>query len=332
LTHELFGHVEAEQTLLDAYRSGHIPHAWLIGGEKGIGKATLAYRMARFVLAYPDCTMPAVRNATSLAVPAEHPAARLTAAQSHADLLVLRRVVNQKSNPPRLHTEIRVDDIRRTVTFFGSTAGAGGWRVAIVDPVEDLNSAGRNALLKILEEPPPRALLLLVSDAPGQVLPTIRSRCRTLMLRPLDAGETARATASSLGDADISEEVRGAAIAAQGSVGRCLALLEGDTLDLHRQVTDLLERLPALDPRALHALGDEIAGTRAAPLTAFMDAVNNWLGVRLQSGPQEARRLARVGEIWAEVNRAMRDAEAYNLDRKPLVFSVFNRLAEAARP
>lgn len=331
LTHELIGHAEAERTLLDAYRSGRIPHAWLIGGEQGIGKATLAYRMARFVLAYPDPAMPAVRGATSLSVPADHPAARRIAAQSHADLLVLRRVINEKSNPPRLHTEIRVDDIRRTVTFFGSTAGAGGWRVAIVDPVDDLNSAGRNALLKVLEEPPPRALLLLVSNAPGQVLPTIRSRCRTLILRPLGADETARAVTLSLGEDGGHDGVRDAAAAAQGSVGRALMLLEGDALELHRQVAGLLERLPALDPRALHALGDEIAGTRAEPLAAFMDAVNVWLDARLQSGPQEARRLARVGEIWGEVNRAMRDADAYNLDRKPLVFSVFSRLAEAAR-
>ena len=183
-TSVLFGHAEAEQTLLEAYRSGRIPHAWLIGGESGIGKATLAYRMARFVLAYPDPAMPAVRKATSLAIPADHPVARRIAGQAHGDLLSLERVINEKTG--KLFTVIRVDDIRRSVPFFGSTAGEGGWRIAIVDSVDELNKESENALLKVLEEPPPRALLLLVSNAPGRILPTIRSRCRMLMLRPLE--------------------------------------------------------------------------------------------------------------------------------------------------
>ena len=141
LAHELFGHAEAEQTLLDAYRGGRIPHAWLIGGESGIGKATLAYRMARFVLAYPDPAMPAVQKAKSLAVPADHPVARRIAGQAHSDLLVLRRVINEKTG--KLFTVTRVDDVRRTVPFFGSTAGEGGWRVAIVDPLDELNQSRR---------------------------------------------------------------------------------------------------------------------------------------------------------------------------------------------
>ena len=106
MTSELFGHAEAEQTLLDAYRGGRIPHAWLIGGEAGIGKATLAYRMARFVLAYPDPAMPAVQKAQSLAVPADHPTARRIAGQAHSDLLVLERVVNEKTS--KLFTVSRV--------------------------------------------------------------------------------------------------------------------------------------------------------------------------------------------------------------------------------
>jgi DNA polymerase III subunit delta' len=326
---ELFGHADAEQTLLDAYRGRRIPHAWLIGGENGIGKATLAYRMARFVLAYPDPAVPAVQKAKSLAVSANHPVARRIAGQAHSDLLTLERVVNEKTG--KLFTVTRVEDVRRTVPFFGSTAGEGGWRVAIVDPLEDLNRAGENALLKVLEEPPPRALLLLISHAPGRVLPTVRSRCRTLLLRPLAADDIMRAMAAATGEGASSDEIRAAADAADGSVGRALMFLEGDALELRQHVVGLLDRLPALDPRALHALGEEIAGTQAETLAAFMDAVNTWLGARLKSGPQEGPRLARVAEVWATVNRAAREAEAYNLDRKPLVFSVFGQLAEAAR-
>ena len=328
-TSALFGHAEAEQALLEAYRSSRIPHAWLLGGESGIGKATLAYRMARFVLAHPDPAMPAVQNATSLAVPADHPVARRIAGQAHPDLLVLQRVINEKTG--KLYPVIRVDDVRRSVPFFGSTAGEGGWRIAIVDSVEELNKESENALLKVLEEPPPRTLLLLVSHAPGRVIPTIRSRCRALLLRPLSAEDVARAAATALGEAADTPQIRAAAEAADGSVGRALMLLEGDALALRQQVIDMLDRLPQLDPRALHALGDALAGTEAETLSAFLDTVNSWLATRLRSGPQESRRLARVGDVWESVNRAAREVETYNLDRKPFVFSVFNLLAEAAR-
>jgi len=328
-TRVLFGHAEAEQTLLAAYRGGRIPHAWLIGGERGVGKATLAFRLARFVLAHPDPGAPAVQRATSLDVPADHPVARRIAGQAHSDLLMLERVINEKTG--KLFTQIRVEDVRRSVGFFGSTAGEGGWRVAVVDSVDELNGPSENALLKILEEPPPRALLLLVSNAPGRVLPTIRSRCRTVILRPLADEEVAEALAAALGEAKVTDEIRSAAAAAGGSVSRALALLEGDALELRDRLVGLLGRLPELDPRALHALGDEIAGTEAETLSAFMDTVNAWLGERLKSEPQQAERLARIADVWASVNKAGQEAEAYNLDRKPFVFSVFGRLADAAR-
>mgnify|MGYP002651174897 CR=1 FL=1 len=328
-TTALFGHAEAETMLLSAYRSGRVPHAWLIGGENGIGKATLAYRFARFVLAHPDPKSPAVQNATSLAVPPDHPVARRIAGRAHSDLLVLERVINEKTG--KLFTETRVEQVRESVSFFGSTAGEGGWRVAIVDPIEDLNRTGINALLKVLEEPPQRALLLLMTDAPGRVLPTIRSRCRALILRPLAEDEVAKAVAAARGEAKVSDEIRSAAAASGGSVHRALMLLEGDALELRRQMIALLGRLPELDPRALHALGDEIAGTDIETLAAFMDTVNSWLGERLRTEPQQPERLARIADVWASVNAAGRDTEAYNLDRKPFVFSVFGKLADAAR-
>src|SRR6187401_2448723 len=188
-TTTLFGHAEAEKALLDAYKSGRIAHAWLIGGPPGIGKATLAYRMARFVLANPDPQSPAVQKATSLSVDVENPVARRLAAQVHGDLLTVERVINEQNG--KLYTVIRVEDVRRTVAFFGSTSSEGGWRIAIVDAVDDLQRDGANALLKVLEEPPRRSLILLVSHAPGRELPTIRSRCRRVLLRPLDTQDVA---------------------------------------------------------------------------------------------------------------------------------------------
>ena len=144
-TAALFGHAGAENSLLAAYRSGRVPHAFLIVGGKGVGKATLAYRLARFVLAHPDPAAAAVKAAISLAVDAQHPVARRIAAQAQGDLLVLERTFNDKGV---LRQQISVDDVRRTVSFFGSTAGEGGWRIVIVDAVDELNRSGANALLK----------------------------------------------------------------------------------------------------------------------------------------------------------------------------------------
>lgn len=321
----LFGHAEAERALLDAYKGGRIAHAWLIGGPPGIGKATLAYRFARFVLAHPNPGAAEVQAATSLAVDAAHPVARRIAAQGQPDFFVLERVINEQTG--KLYTSIRVDDARRMVGFFGATAREGGWRVAIVDSVDELAREGANALLKVLEEPPERALLLLVSHSPGRELPTIRSRCRRLLLRPLEQDDVARALSAATGrdaeDAELMQAVAGA----DGSVARALALLEGPALALRQRALDLLDQLPRPDPRALHALGEALAGTDPQLLAAFMDLVNGWMSERLGGGEGEPVKLARVAEAWERINRTAREVEAYNLERKPFVFAVFDELA-----
>ncbi|MGA2412540.1 MAG: DNA polymerase III subunit delta' [Candidatus Binataceae bacterium] len=327
-TSVLFGHAAAEATLFGAYRSGRIPHAFLIVGPKGIGKATLAYRMARFVMAHPDPAAPEVRNAVSLAVDDNDPVARRIAAQGQPDLLVIERVLNDKGV---LHKLIRVEDVRETVPFFGSTAREGGWRIAIVDAVDELNASGANALLKVLEEPPERALLLLISHSASRVLPTIRSRCRILTLRPLEPADLGAAVAVATGRNADDPEIGQAAAAADGSVARALAMLDGDALELRRHAMAMLDRLPVTDTKALHALGEAIAGTDAAPLSAFLDTVNDWLSARLDDEQGGVARLNRFAEASERINEAVRDAETYNLERKPLVFNVFGLLAEATR-
>ncbi len=328
LTNVLFGHEAAEAALLAAYRGGRVPHALMLVGPKGIGKATLAYRMARFVLAHPEPAAPEVQAANSLAVDAEHPVARRIAAQAQGDLLVIERTLNDKGS---LRQQIAVDDVRRTVGFFGSTAGEGGWRVAVVDAVDELNRAGANALLKILEEPPRRALLLLVAHSAARVPATLRSRCRVVTLRPLAAGEVASALAAATGEPADDPAITAAAQAADGSVARGLALLDGDALALRQRVLEMLDRLPASNATALHALGDALAGTDPQPLAAFLDTLNAWLAQRVGTGGGEIGRLMRLAEASERINAAVRDAETYNLERKPLVFGVFGLLAEATR-
>jgi DNA polymerase-3 subunit delta' len=327
-TSALFGHAGAESTLLAAYRSGRVPHAFLIVGGKGIGKATLAYRMARFVFAHPEPAAAEVAAAASLAVDPQHPVARRMAAQAQGDLLVLERTFNDKGV---LRQQIAVEDVRRTVAFFGSTAGEGGWRIAIVDAVDELNRSGANALLKVLEEPPQRTLLLLIAHSAARVPPTLRSRCRILMLRPLAETDVASALAAATDRPASDTEVVAAAAAADGSVFRAAAFLDHDALALRQAARDELDRLPAIDTDALHALGDALAGTDPQPLAAFVDTVNAWLSQRLDGNSAEIDRMARLAEAWERFNQAARDAETYNLERKPLVFGVFGWLAEATR-
>jgi DNA polymerase-3 subunit delta' len=326
-TLSLYGHLGAEQAFLEAYRTGRMPHAWLIGGPRGVGKATLAYRMARFVFAHPEPAVPSVQNAAHLTLPSDHPAVRRVAAQGHPDLLALERVADEKGKLPMF---IPVDMVRKTIGFFGSTAGEGGWRVCIVDSADEMNAAGANALLKILEEPPAKSLLLVVSHAPGRLLPTIRSRCRRLMLRPLAVDDVARAAAEALARDAADVEIKAAAAASDGSVARALDLLAGTALQVRERVNAMLAALPTVDPRDLHALGDALGRDETA-FTAFVDAVRDWLSARISVAGAEPRRLDRIAEAWEKVNAAAGDVAEYNLERKPLVFNVFGWLAAATR-
>jgi DNA polymerase III subunit delta' len=328
----LFGHREAEMALLNAYRSGRIPHAWLIGGAQGIGKATLAYRMARFVLAHRNPGATDVQRAETLNVDPSDPVARHIAAGAHGGLLTLERTLNDKGV---LRTVITVDETRETIPFFGSTAAVEGWRVCIVDTVDELNPNAANALLKILEEPPRQSLFLLVSHAPARVLPTILSRCRKLMLRPLETDDVVRAAAKAANKRSDDPALVEAAEAAEGSVARALTLLGGDALKLHQRTAALLATLPQVDPRELHALGDALGGSDRVALATFIDSIDRWVSERLRADGANSNanlpRLARLAEVWEKINRTARDTADYNLERKPLVFSVFGLLAEATR-
>ncbi|CAM5766479.1 DNA polymerase III subunit delta' [Labrys miyagiensis] len=326
-TVRLLGQDAGEQSLLAAYLSGRIHHAWLLGGPEGIGKATLAYRMAKFVLTNPDPAR--IAGATDLSVPSDGHAARQVVSQSHVDLTVLRRLPNEKTKG--FYSNIRVDDVRDVVRFLGSTAGAGGWRIAIIDSAEDLAREGANALLKVLEEPPPRVLFLMISHQPARLLPTIRSRCRLLTLETLSQADVIAAAAQARPDLAAEAIAAGAALA-QGSVRRALTLADGEGVALHRSLTDLLSKLPRIDVAAAHALADRCANKAGDQNFALLlDFIDDWLHHRLLSERgQPPHRLARWAEVWEKARSAARDVEAYNLDRKPFVLSTLSMLAEAS--
>ncbi|MEW6436783.1 MAG: DNA polymerase III subunit delta' [Pseudomonadota bacterium] len=330
-TQVFFGHQDAEQALLDAYRANRLPQAFIIGGPTGIGKATLAWRLARFLLAHPNPATPGVESAKDLSLRADDPIVHKIAALSHGDVVLLRREWNEKSK--RHYTEIRVDDVRQASHLFRSASAAGGYRICIVDAADDLNNSAANALLKLIEEPPPRSLFLIVSHRPALLLPTLRSRCRMLMLRPLATGDILRVVAA-LGEpwTEADEAERSAAAErAQGSVATALSLLADEGIALDNQVRGLLAALPALDWRAVHALADRITGRdQTDDCDRVMTAIVDWIDERLRAeagwGPS---RLAPLAEVWEKAADAAREAEALNLDKRPVILSIFAELAAA---
>lgn len=334
-----FGDPEAEQTLLDAFRRGRIHHAWLICGPKGIGKATLAYRFARFVLAHPEPGAPDVLGAGDLAVPPDHPAFRKVAAGGHPNLLVLQRAYNEARK--RFYTELTVDEIRRSIAFFGSTAGEPGWRIAIVDPADDMNASAANALLKNLEEPPARALFLIVCHAPGRLLPTIRSRCRQLNVRPLTSDTIERALLRH--SAVEPNELRLATELAEGSLRRAVQLVQEGGSETYRELGRVLQSAPAIEVEAMHALAAKVAARDAdEAFDGFLDALSSWLDRRVrrleepvgtvQLSPAMRRvPLESWAEVWENVRRSSTLVDTLNLDRKQAVLSILMTLARATR-
>lgn len=329
----LAGHRDAETLLLEAYRSGRMHHAWIIGGEEGIGKATLAYRLARFILANADPGSAAVAAARDLAVDRDAPAARRVGQQAHPDLFVLRRGFTKDGR--NLMAEISVGEARKLVNFFTTTAGEGGWRIAIVDTADDLNTNAANALLKVLEEPPPRSLFLILSSAPRRLLPTIRSRCRMLLLKPLpreEIVEVLRGLPDLTADRDADELAR-IAEAAEGSVRRAATMLAEDSLEMRDVLAGMLARLPDIDPGAVHGLADKVSGREgSAGFTLMLGFIQDWLHEQLTLGAARGdSRLAAWASLWEKTARTAREAETFNLDKRPLVLALFSDLAAASR-
>ena len=351
-TYELFGHRAAERALLDGWASGRLHHAWMITGPRGVGKSTLAHRFARFLLANGDPDQggslfgdaPPVPD--SLYVEPEHPVARRIAAEAHGDLKVLRRAVDPKTGRER--SEIVIADVRALNDFYSKTSAEGGWRVAIVDSADELNRNAANALLKTLEEPPARSILLLVAHMPGRVLPTIRSRCRRLALKPLEPDAVAGILETLTPDlAPRDREVLAAL--ADGSPGRALELAQADGLTLYRSMVSLLDSLPDLSPRATLALAEAVTGKGKERNFVLLGDLLAGLLSRLvrfavdggrEAVPGEAEILARMSgmtdldrwiEVWENSSELSRQCEALNLDRKQVVITIMNRLAGAVR-
>ncbi|MFO1189189.1 MAG: DNA polymerase III subunit delta' [Alphaproteobacteria bacterium] len=350
---ELFGHELAEARLLSAVESGRPAHAWLFAGPRGIGKATLAFRFARYLLSgggqSGDADLFGARPQSlairSLAIAPGCDVFRHVAAGAHRDLLIVERAFDEKRN--RLRSEIVVDDVRRVSGFLGLTAAEGGYRVVIVDSADDMNRNAANALLKSLEEPPAKAVLILVSHAPGRLLPTLRSRCRRLDLSPLADDQVLRVLSRIRPDIDPAD-LPGIVRLAAGSPGRAVEIAAAGGAAIYADLMRIVGgeggdragfRAPEFDIPAAHAMAERLARrSEADTFTLFFDLARLWLarlvrygaagegGREIVAGESDAMRqalqrrsLEHWAEVWEKVDRLAARADGLDLDRRQVV-------------
>lgn len=320
----LFGHKAAEEALLQAMRSGRMHHAWLVIGPQGIGKATLAFRCARFMLSAPPGQPLAAyaEAAEDLSVAADNPVFHRIAAGSHGDLLLIERGYHEKKQRER--TELPVEQVRRIAPFLHATSSEGGWRIVIVDGAETMNRASQNAILKVLEEPPPRSILFMLSANPDWLLPTIRSRCRRLILEPLSDAEMGEALAS-LSDGRISESELSHLLAlAGGAPGEALSLWQGEVVGLWQDIQAALDpRTPAARQSVAMALASDPVRWRQ-----FGNLLRLWL--RMRAGQMPVSQLDPLMRLWDKTAVQLEQAETRNLDRRLVALQVLENCSRLA--
>jgi DNA polymerase III subunit delta' len=349
---DLVGHETAERELRRLHELGRLPHAILLCGPRGIGKATLAFRFARFLLAKSaDCAtdMFGAPAGSGLAIDPESSVFRRIASGGHADLLTVERAYDPRRR--RLRSEILVEDTREIAGFFRLTAAEEGWRIVIVDGAEEMNRNAANALLKILEEPPRRGLLLLVSHQPGRLLPTIRSRCRRFSLAALAQPLVIQLLEHYRPDV-VKEETKALAELAEGSIGRALELADAGGRALYRSLLDLLSQIPRIDIAELYSFADKLARPDGEDAyRAVQELLSQFLARMVARAARQqlgaADMIAGEGEVmqrlaarsdparWASlrdgIDQGFVNTDQLNLDRKQAVLGAFFAVAELAR-
>ena len=362
----LSGQDDVQKTLLKLWNNKSLAGSWLFCGAKGIGKATLAYRLARFILARPEKNENSLFGEeevpTSLDIPADDPVFNAVAQRTAPGLCVIECALKEEELKSRQalidagkpldpeteksrkrYDEIRVADIREAENFLHLTAGANGWRVMIIDSADDMNTNAENALLKSLEEPPPKTVIILISHQPGKLLPTIRSRCRKLSLKPLENDELSDILKAKTPDID-EQSLRSLVLLSEGSLGKALSLYELDGVSVFTQMISLLSGFPKLPVTALYAFTEKTLKEKDVMKTAQTLFVQ-WLGrvcVQSQTGegeeifPSELQIMKRIQnaidplrlmEITEEIGKAFADTD---LDQKQVFANAFLKLQREA--
>ncbi|MEM9522601.1 MAG: DNA polymerase III subunit delta' [Pseudomonadota bacterium] len=348
-TEHIFGQDAAIRAFFETCASNRLHHAWLIIGPRGIGKATLAWKIARFLLTTPsireDGSPDAPLSPESLLVDPAHPVARRMAALSEPGLFLLRRPFDEKTD--RLKQDITIDEVRKLKDFFSLSATDGGRRVVIVDAADELNGPAANALLKILEEPPARVHFLLIGHRPWKLLATIRSRCRVLRCQTLGADDLRCA----LRQARFSHTTPGIAELAAGSVGQAVRLASLGGTQIYEELVALFATIPNIDRPGALKLADSAVGRQAADRFALLTHLLELFLSRLArtgvigTPPEEAtegeaallQRLCpcdAAARDWAELTQTLsarsQHGRAVNLDPAALILDMVLKIDQMA--
>ncbi len=316
-TLNVIGHAEAQESVLQAWNQGRYHHAWFVAGQRGIGKATLAFKIARFLLNNPEPAGEGLfgpTGPTDLNIPDDHPMLKWIAQDVHPDLAVIERKVNDKG---KLSTVIKVEDIRDIQAKLIQTRDD-SWRVIIVDAAEDMNKNASNALLKMLEEPPSRCCFILISHTPARVLPTIRSRCRRLDLKPLPDEDVA----AILADHELDSSPSVLALA-NGSPGRALRLAESGVDDVLGTIDRAL--IGDLDAAESFAIAEALSGKDAQPkYELYLELFPDRMGKALKNRRGD---LEPAFALWDKARTLSQQAAPLSYD-SALVINELNSIAK----
>jgi len=361
-TFDLTGHEGAEGLFLDAFNAEKIHHAWMISGPKGIGKATLAYKMARFLLNNPpgDDQGPGLFGETlekialsSIDTDSGTSANHLITAGSNPDLMVVERSEDPKTG--KMRNNILVDDVRTINEFFHKTSTAGGWRVAIVDTADEMNRNAANAILKILEEPPKNSILIILAHAPGKLLPTIKSRCRMLPLKPLKSITVKEILQKNFPDKE-GNVLDGYVALSNGSPGYAISLIEHKGLKLYREMLGLLSTMPNINVPLMHDFAGAITTKKSGDMfLLFSEMLSQFIsrmirhvsyhGTNHTHNIKEALEnefelmeelgtiipLDQWADLWEKISEKMMATDLLNMDKKQTVIDILNMISSALR-
>lgn len=361
-TQDLVGHEHAEKLFLDAFNADKIHHAWMITGPKGIGKATLAFKVARFLLNNPpvDDQGPGLFGDVlekvelhSLSTDMENPVNSQITAGSHPDFMIVERTEDPKTG--KLRSNILVDDVRKINEFFHKTSTDGGWRVALVDTADEMNRNAANAILKILEEPPANSILIILANAPGRLLPTIKSRCRMLPLKPLKSDTVKEILIKHFPDQE-DNVIDGYVALSNGSPGYAISLIEHGGLKVYSEILGLLSTMPNINVPLMHDFAGAITTKKAGDtFKLFSELLSHFISRMIrhvsylntdhthnikEALTEEFALMEELGtnipldqwaELWEKVTEKMTTAERLHMDRKQTVIDILNMINSAIR-
>lgn len=329
----LFGHSQTQEMLIREFRAGRLAHGLIFSGVKGIGKATLAYHFARMLLSGRE----------DMNLPETSPIFARIIANSHTDLLVVEPAYDEKKE--EYATEISAEIAREIPKFLSLTPAEGAWRVVIIDSADVLNDKSANAILKILEEPPKQTILILIAHNVGRLLPTIRSRCRVVSLKPLSYDDFSQAVRLSVLEL-YGEELAMLAVMSAHSVGVALELHEKGALKLYNETLDLISSAQKLDNQAVLKFCEQIGSGKKAhgnwqlfmhiTLCILERITKQAAGVESQKiSDAETQKLQKIAslhnaEIWAEkwqqAGEEFQIAQKFHLDYKQVALVFFHSL------